>query len=253
MNDPDVVGLWPWPSLQLPVPDVVQGQGQWQHEDGYLRWVEESIDQRRITVPDEFWMQELLDLDLEDAAAISAFCSTWGMLEIPPKRDPYAAVSVADYRRDAIRLRNVARLVLAQAGQPRRWHDEREPDGLEKLSEDALQRWLVATLNRALSPMHPRLVACGVAGFNGSPEDLRVGLLTAIAVQIFNFVLEKPHVSRCEWPPCGREYVYQRGRSTYGGHKSTARYCSPQCMRAAKQKRYRDKKRKEVKTNDQEI
>jgi hypothetical protein len=262
-----VIRLWPWPSTRLPLPDVVTGCGHWDVKDGLLHWSEVKIGERRVAVPEEFWLRELLALDLDSEDAIAKFSTQYGMLDtdlldVGRRLERDADRDLDDYRLGAKRLRNIARHILAMGGASRRWDEDREADGLDGFDEDGRLRWTVAHLGKALKDLHPRLVAHDVSGFNGSPADLRIGLVSAVAVQVFNFVLDAPHVSLCNWDACPqKEYIFQRGhRSAYGGHKSgSVRFCCPEHAKLAGNKAYRERKRKakaeqigeEVKRNDE--
>lgn len=244
----DVIQLRAWPPTTLPVPEVRVGVGRWELEsDGILAWREADFDERYYTLPDEFWMRELLTLNLEDPESIALFCTQYGMLDLPLLLGrKVSIVGLSDYRHAASRMRNVARYLLAQAGYDRRWITDREEDALGlDIQSSGWERWVLAHIGRALSPLHPRLIhpkttGPELGGYDGSLSA--VDLTTGIALQMFNFVVDQPHVSLCEW--CGHEFIYQRGRSKYGQHRSTSvRYCTPEHAQDASRKAYRDRQR----------
>ena len=84
-------------------------------------------------------------------------------------------------------------------------------------------------------------------------DDLQVGevettLYSAGMLQLVNDLAANETVRRCANEACGRPYVRQLGRSTYGGHRRDGtRYCSSTCARAQyqREKRRRDRAARE--------
>lgn len=80
----------------------------------------------------------------------------------------------------------------------------------------------------------------------GRAEEQREGLAKhcyditeAIAVQIFNTLVERNSIKTCANENCGSPFTVQRGRSQYSQHRRDAIYCSVNCGRATAVRRYR--------------
>jgi len=93
-----------------------------------------------------------------------------------------------------------------------------------------------AALNVGLEPFQARV--------QPAAGEFTVGLYSAACRQVFNLMVEGGTARRCESATCGRVFVRQRGDIEYRQHyRSTGlRFCSPECMRAEKQRRYRRRK-----------
>lgn len=252
----------PWPDVVLPVPPVWVGRGTWCVEDDSLVYEGGGHGLHRVALPEDFWMRELLELDLEDAGAIAAFSSAYGMLD--PQQGPIHAPRTLDaYRMGAVVMRNVARVVLAIVGDsPRSFLAEIEEGDrpIALPNEDAelvAADWAACRLDAGLQTMHPRVVfGRDDALYSGAPELSVATLYDVLCVQVFNYIATRDHLSRCEWEPCHREFIFQRGRTVHGGHRRSAKYCSAECATAAAKKAYRDRKardrqREEVNDHDQ--
>jgi len=240
----------PWPEITLPVPRVAVGIGHWESTaDGkLLQWEREGIGFRHVSLPDEFWMREVLHLDLDDPAALARFTTEYGLLDphalgIGPVRDRTTeSVYVEDLIRALRHVRNIARIVMAVASdRPRDFRDALEDDGLEV---DDRVKWAIRMLDPGLAYLHPRIVLVDEVAMNGdASEQSSESLYATICAQVYNFIVERPHLSTCQ--KCEIEYVHQRGRSRYKRHRpaSEVQYCSAECAGAAASLRYRQRQR----------
>jgi hypothetical protein len=116
---------------------------------------------------------------------------------------------------------------------------------------DAWRRFITVT-GAALRDFQVR-VDVEVIGRSPRADDLQVGevettLYSAGMLQLVNDLAANETVRRCANEACGRPYVRQLGRSTYGGHRrSGTLYCSSTCARAQyqREKRRRDRAARE--------
>jgi len=235
------------PESQLDEPPVITASGTWEADgDIALRFSETGIDWRQIELPRELWLRELLSLDLESTESLVSFANNYGVLDLD--RTCGERLLLQDLRANLRVFRNIARVLLVVVGDSSEHTAVTlEDDGtsLERQMnrnqpDTGRMRWAVATLNRHLAVMAPRM-ALDAQGLTNRD----VTLASALAVQMFNFAQARPHISICGW--CGGEFIYQRGRSQKGKHRADTGviYCSYDHAKAAARKDYRDRKRRE--------
>jgi hypothetical protein len=116
--------------------------------------------------------------------------------------------------------------------------------------KDDLDAWgnFIRSTGAALREFHVR-VDVETVGQSPRADDLQVGevettLYSAGMLQLVNDLAANETVRHCANEACGRPYVRQLGRSTYGGHRrSGTLYCSNTCARAQyqREKRRRDR------------
>jgi hypothetical protein len=108
---------------------------------------------------------------------------------------------------------------------------------------DELEAWrnFIGFTGAALREFHVRVEL--------EPIDPRqpldeISLYTAAMLQLVNDLAASETIHRCASETCGRPFVRQLGRSTYGGHRrSGTLYCTSNCARAQyqREKRRRDR------------
>lgn len=242
----------PWPETILPVPRVAIGTGSWiAVNDELLQWQRADVAMRHVELPAEFWLRELLQLDVDSPTAAAKFSTDFGMLDphaldVGAPRDRISeSVYLDEFSVAMRRLRNIARIVRAVASDsPRQYLEDLEEDGLQL---DGRTSWAVRTLDKALVSVHPRIILVDEIGLHGDPQSqATASLFAAIGVQMYNFIVEQPHLSVCQ--RCGVEHVHQRGRGRYGGHRPAhkVKYCSWTCANAASSAAYNARKRAEA-------
>lgn len=240
-------GLLMWPEAVLSERPVMTARGTWAADgDTSIVFTESDVAWREIELPRELWMRELLALDVDSTEDLVSFVNDYGALVLDGVASGVDRLSVRDLVRDLRVARNIARVLLVVVGDsPEHKTVDLEDDGTSL--EDRIERgapdmgrvrWAVHAINRNLAVMAPRLAV--------SPQNLvnrDITLASALAVQMFNFAVTRPHVSICAW--CGSPFILQRGRSQYGGHRTDeiVKYCSYEHSKAAARKRYRDRKR----------
>jgi hypothetical protein len=109
--------------------------------------------------------------------------------------------------------------------------------------EDDLDAWqnFIRFTGAALRDFHVRVELESID--RPQPPD-ETSLYTAAMLQLVNDLAANETVHRCANETCGRPFVRQLGRSTYGGHRrSGTRYCSNTCAKAQyqREKRRRDR------------
>jgi hypothetical protein len=116
--------------------------------------------------------------------------------------------------------------------------------------KDDLDAWrnFIRFTGAALRDFHVR-VDVETVGQSPPADDLQVGevdttVYSAAMLQLVNDLAANETVHRCANETCGRPFVRQLGRSTYGGHRRTGTlYCTSTCARAQyqREKRRRDR------------
>lgn len=158
-----------------------------------------------------------------------------------------SAFHADDFRLMARELRDMTRVVLSFSGFPEKLaelesaHSNWEVPGIDEMV------WFRDRLNAGLRAFAPMLVNVGESPAGESPEK-RGDLWGAICAELFNHMLDEPHVRKCGRDECQRLFTYQRGRARYGQHRSGSKFCTDRCASLAAKKTYRDKKRKERET-----
>jgi hypothetical protein len=113
--------------------------------------------------------------------------------------------------------------------------------------KDDLDAWgnFIRVTGAALREFHVRVELESIDRLE--PPD-ETSLYTAAMLQLVNDLAANETVHRCANETCGRPFVRQLGRSTYGGHRRTGTlYCTSTCARAQyqREKRRRDRAAKE--------
>jgi hypothetical protein len=109
--------------------------------------------------------------------------------------------------------------------------------------EDEVDAWrnFIDVTSAALRDFHVRVELESIDRPEAPDE---ASLYTAAMLQLVNDLAANETVHRCANETCGRPFVRQLGRSTYGGHRrSGTLYCTSTCARAQyqREKRRRDR------------
>jgi hypothetical protein len=222
-----------------------------------------------ITVPDEFYLREMAELDLDDPEAIAAFSRSYGRLGDPsftdlPRRSrdrwteldeligPHLRPNETLENRFCYHIREFVehgRVLHALARMQTVGTtgdsilDIWEPLGFERpTNEDAARFWFFQFLNAGLRPFHMRFEFVAGEARLGRPYP---NLYQALCLQVANHVIKGARFKRCANENCGRAFFRQRDRSRYGSHRTEGvRFCSNRCARLQAQREYRRRKKK---------
>ncbi len=216
---------------------------------------------------DEWVLRELGDANLDDDAAVAELLARDGTLAWPYFQPGYVPVEhhVRITPWPPVRHADWWRTQWHSTIEDARWwlRTARALAGTWRESQfggDPFAPWLAEGF--LASPLHdpdaggwPQFAAAlnvGLEPFRAHVEptggdEPTVGLYAAACRQIFNLMVSDGTARRCESATCGRVFVRQRGDIEYRQHYRTTgvRFCSEECMRAEKQRRYRRRKAKE--------
>jgi hypothetical protein len=241
-----------WPDRRLRVPSVlvtritvIEGRG--------LAYSARDEDIHSVELPDEFFLRELMDLDVRDFSAFIQFQKEYGRLEsqrhidgiIPIEYEigPSGTIPIpapwleqvqlqpwADYDHrtesyqqlgvvyeEALVLRDAVRvwLFLRDRMDFEELRESWESDIVPrpKSPEDAVSH-LSEVLNFGLMPFSPWVRFEGIPlGVGEGWEEPFEGLFGAVCIQLFNALLEVVPVSKCANENCKRFFQKQRGRA----------------------------------------
>jgi hypothetical protein len=191
---------------------------------------------------DEQWQRSLVDLEMKLWPGQAHWYGNEEKREEVHERhqgDLGGGIYLVHAAEVALRVRVMQRttnhLLAYLAGEPLapHWRDC-EGDG------EAWRNFISFT-SAALRDFHVR-VELETVGQRQPPDDTT--LYTAGMLQLVNDLAANETMRTCANETCGRQYVRQLGRSTYGGHRrSGTLYCSSTCARAQyqREKRRRDR------------
>jgi hypothetical protein len=260
------------PPVRWPEPIALVGRAELA-SGGFLVW--SGVGEHGTTwdarlLPEEVVIRELLELDTADDDALLSFVTEFGAIT---KRHREVAVDrpatieadrlpnhIADVRSYLLDAQRCARTWIA-------WKDD-EPiapawyredarrslatkQALEAAERDTWADFAVA-LNEGVSAFPPRVQFEERTPMDWLGEQYagaehvhrwgqyRVGLYSALCLQLWNLILENPQLHECQSETCRRRFVRQRGGAKHGQYRTTGvMYCTPACAQAQKQREYR--------------
>ena len=259
--------IWVWPGSTIPLPESYRGGDTLPgKDDGELRACE---------VPEEFYLREVMDLDLSSAEAIVEFCRLWGDLGLLCHEHEVYRGFIAAYEAEysypvdvdaepvaptdpIVRFRAVAKVVrdmtriwpanqgaLSFAELATSWESPGTPPASPA---DALDRLSIG-LNLALQPFQVHAVVEPGGQESGTLEPT---LLSVVCLQLANDINDKPGYSRCRNENCGRLFARQRGRAQAGQYRTVGvEYCSRSCALAQSQRNWRRRRREAKKAGEE--
>ena len=270
-----------WPGQPVPVPPVLQireveRDGQWLLPVN--DWWGPTV---LVDAPPEIYLRQFRDTPADDLDALAELCK---LGPIGPEFDPYSDLPIksdeqwkhslavlettlwpgqshwygSEEEREKVAERHPGRsfylvhaaevawrvramqrttnhLLAYLAGEPL------TPHWRECEDEGEAWRNFISFTSAALRDFHVR-VELETIGRPQPPEDTT--LYTAAMLQLVNDLAANETVHHCANEACGRPFVRQLGRSTYGGHRRTGTlYCTSNCARAQyqREKRRRDR------------
>ncbi|MFI5642937.1 hypothetical protein ACIA8H_36855 [Streptomyces goshikiensis] len=232
-----------------------------------------------VSLPEDFYLRELMELDPSDLDAIATMMRSYGSLggNVPSlsldveEHEHYTALADRLHlTRGPFALHGaLATLYLEQAQDAiTTWMALRRQGGLDALVEaeataEELARWQAANSDkeevwpRDLNHMRKELLSLKTSTLastlNSALERFSIGIgglderyptvLSVAFLQLYNHLAENATIRECANENCRRPYVRQRGRAEYGQNRTTGtKYCTRECARAQAQRQHRRRK-----------
>lgn len=280
------VRLTTWPLQPLPLPPLVVFPLRLTKDGFFERDLTKrapgSSRGRLVTLPDELYLRELREIDLDDVHAVESFVAAYGPLgrphwgELPnaylPGQPEVLAVidaefaryqserglaqrpaglsHVEEFRIHARLLRDLVRILAAEQGLLALTSVEAQWESrwvTPQLWRSGGLREAVAFLAECLAPplrdYHVRLELS-----DGDGHELLArseSLYAVLCLQMWNHIADETPYRICQRPDCGRLFVRQQGRAKNDQHKKTGSlYCTARCARVMASRKFRDGQRK---------
>lgn len=264
-----------WPGTPIPVPPLSPVDHVEVVDDWILWPMQDPKKKPMVELPPDFYLRELMDLDLDDLGAIAELVSQYGYFcafqledlddaaKHVDKKIPVEAPEKWKFINGHHRENIILHLQTAQRA-IEIWTASQTEGGLEELTEELVteaalhQIWndlpehktladvqgiyiqdllddLTATLNAALGRF-----SVGI----GDLASRQPTIYSVSFLQMYNHITEGAILLGCANEPCGKLFVRQRGRATFGQHRTTGvKYCSNSCARAQGQRELRRRRR----------
>ncbi|MFI8169817.1 hypothetical protein ACIGAN_26155 [Streptomyces sp. NPDC085931] len=269
-----------WPGTPVPLPEMTPMHGV-RAEGDWIVWTVQDLDRavERTSLPDDFYLRELMEVDPADLATVAGWMNQYGHLggsieagswdyeehsrlqELQEREHPrYGPFSLHG---------ELVRLHISEAqGAIATWLACRRPGGLDELVESEVTEQHLAdiaaendhddsgypttldelrstTLGLRLALLRSAL-RYNLAPFSvglGSLTDRQPSILSAAFLQLYNHLAEDATIRTCANETCGRDFVRQRGRAEYGQNRTSGiKYCTRECARAQAQREHRRRK-----------
>ncbi len=292
MNNPPepMFRLSAWPPGPLPLPQLLVYPLLPVTPDGFLaRDLSQARPRggqrgRAVTVPDELYLRELREMDLDDAQQVAAFVAAYGPLGQPDWRElpgaylpgqpgvlalieqafagylaerghakrPPGLSHLEEFRVHARLLRDLVRILEAYQGLltldqvEAQWESRWVTPELWRSAgiREALA-FMAECLHQPLRDFHARLEIHEEPWTGHGLLEAVPSLYAVLCLQLWNHIAEQTPYRVCQRPDCARLFVRQQGRARYDQHKrSGSLYCTVQCARVVASRRFREERRK---------
>jgi hypothetical protein len=228
----------------------------------------------KVVPPEDLYLHELYDLDLDDPEAVRDFLNTFGDVDAKDYESEFyhgivdrganmveeigMAGSFLPYVTERLRVvRDVTRLSLALTGdgsveaalasRESSALRDYEAYNMDRQGSDDPRSLSIAivreVLDRALEPFHVTVA------FGDSPDIWAddPDLFQVLCLALANDIADDADFKHCANETCGRVFLRHRGRAAQGKyHMSGVKYCSVECARAQKQREYRRRNKREA-------
>lgn len=229
------------------------------------RWRSQPAWPLTVSLDENFFLQELLDVDISEDEALLDFVRSYGMpwIELTTHRHWLLSKSIQASIRFGSRsdctpgaVRWVVRVLRALV---RHWLSETSENPSPVLDAwaqegfnppDDVEAWgtWIDLMNLLLEPYAPHLELAELTGEDGfevfgwSDHHLE----SAVALQLVTAFAKGVPAKICANDACGQLFLTQRGRSKHGQNRSKGvLYCSTACASAVSSRKLRDKRKRQ--------
>ncbi|MFH8295433.1 hypothetical protein [Streptomyces sp. NPDC018059] len=268
-----------WPGTPVPAPALEPVEGV-QVDGDFIVWHGSSLHRQpaKVSLPEDFYLRELRELDPGDMATVATWMSTYGLFCRAGEEldlvnwtlEAEAEVNALGKREHPQRggwsmHRDLVSIHVQEAQEAvATWLACQREGGLDALIEPditeenlaqvresdpavrdlddlrELEEWF--RLGQLKNSLNAALSSFGVG--IGSLGDRRPTIYSVAFLQMYNHIAENAVIRQCASETCRRAFVRQRGRAAYGQNRTSGiKYCTRECARAQAQREHRRRRK----------